>query len=203
MPIAPSICPRHCIGLISRPISARVHRMQDAHLGGDAMHREPHAMHVERDGAWREIGLALGLEPMPLGRTRRVQLRQRNAAVAAQHRVRFQPALGALRAGVAAGIIKNILAQRRRRQRHRLPRDHGAGAGEGAGVVRRAVGVGVDDVDLPGATAQQLGGDLAVRGDGAVAHLGGTHREVVAPVRREPHLRTRAMLGWRPAFQHR
>ena len=41
-----------------------MHAVQDADLAGDAMHGEPNAMHVEGDGARREIGLALGLEAM-------------------------------------------------------------------------------------------------------------------------------------------
>ena len=112
-----------------------------------------------------EIGLALGLEAvadlgaggMELGSEIRGCRRRRLSASSRQ--------CVAGDAGMAAGEIDDVVAQRRRGQRHGLARNHGAGAGEGAGVVGRLVGVGVDDGDLAGARAEDGGRDLAVRRD--------------------------------------
>ncbi len=65
LPIAPSIWPRHCIGLISRPISAACTLCRIRISPVIAVHGEADALHVERDRARRQIGLALGLEAMP------------------------------------------------------------------------------------------------------------------------------------------
>ena len=74
-----------------------------------------------------------------------------------------------------------MLSRRRGgRQRHRLAGDDRAGAGEGAGVVGRQIGVGIDDGDAAGPRAEHRGGDLPMRGDRAVAHLGRADGEVVA-----------------------
>ena len=35
-----------------------MHAVQDADLAGHPVHREPHALHVEGDGARRQVGLA-------------------------------------------------------------------------------------------------------------------------------------------------
>ena len=60
-------------------------------------------MHVEGDGARRQIGLAFGLEAVAGRRAGGVQLGERDAPVAADHRVAVEPAGRAVGAGVPAG----------------------------------------------------------------------------------------------------
>ena len=79
------------------------------------------------------------------------------------HGLVLEPPVGGRRAGMPAGEVEDVLAQRLGGEVHRLAGDHRAGAGEGAGVVRGQVGVGIDDVDLGRARAEQLRGDLAMR----------------------------------------
>ena len=63
---------------------------------------------------------------------------------------------------MAAREVDDVVAQRGGGEGHRLTRDHGARAGEGAGVVRREIGVGIDDRDAIRAGGEHGGGELPV-----------------------------------------
>ena len=94
MPIAPSIWPRHCIGLMSRPMSAACTLCRMRISRGHAMHREPHALDVEGDRARRQIGLALGLEAVAGLGAGDVEVGQRDPLVAADHHAVVETAVG-------------------------------------------------------------------------------------------------------------
>ena len=79
-----------------------VHAVQDADLAGDAMHGEPNALHVEGDGARRQVGLAPDLEAMTGRGAGGMELGQRDPLVAADDGVVVEPALVAVDAGMAA-----------------------------------------------------------------------------------------------------
>ena len=80
---------------------------------GHAMHREPHALDVERDRARRQIGLALGLEAVAGRGAGDVEVGQRDLLVAADHHAVVETAVGGGHAGVTAGEVEDVVAQGR------------------------------------------------------------------------------------------
>ena len=149
-----------------------VHAVQDADLAGHAVHRQPHALDVAGDRARRQVSFATDRETMIDLGAFSMEFGQRNPSVAADDRVVVEMTFVEIDAGMAGGEGKNVVAHRLGSEMDGLARHHRAGAGEGAGVVGRAVGIGVDDVDVAGAHADDGGGNLLMRRGDAVAHFG-------------------------------
>src|SRR6266542_5757804 len=107
MATAPSIWPLHCIGLISRPMSAACTLCR-----------------IRIFEAMAGFGSG-GME-----------LDERNAVVAADDAVVLQAPRGGIRGGLARRIAEDVVTQRSRGQVHGLAGHDRSGAGEGASVVR-------------------------------------------------------------------
>ena len=132
------------------PDIRRVHAVQDADLGGDAVHGDANPVDVERNRARGKVGFAPRLEAVSFARAGGMELAERDAPLAADHFIVHETAFHQRNRHMPAGIMQYVVAQCRRRQRHRLARDDRTGARESTGVVRGQVRVGVDDVDPAG-----------------------------------------------------
>ena len=94
---------------VDRPADVgRMHAVQDADLAGHAMHREPHALHVEGDGARRQVSPAADREAVVDLGAGGMELGERDPLVAADDRVVLEPALVDDDAGVAAGEVEDV-----------------------------------------------------------------------------------------------
>ena len=83
-----------------------------------------------------------------------MQLTQRNPLVSADDTVVVEAASVDCHAGVATGKVDYIVRHGLGSQVNRLASYHNARAREGAGVIGCAIGIGVDDVDIVSAGAQ-------------------------------------------------
>ena len=143
----PSIWPRHCIGLATRPASAActLFRMWISPL--TLVHRDAKALHVERDRARRAVGGAVALRTTPA-----MSRRWRSSASAIDCRRRstasspsVQSARGTLLCSAAKSSSSSRSASAARLRR--AAGDERAGRAIGAGVVAAMRGVGLRQAD--------------------------------------------------------
>src|SRR5271167_4631263 len=114
------------------------------------MHGKSRSLHVEGDRARREIGPSADREAMVDLGAFGMEITQRNPLIAADHAVIVEAALVDGHASVATGEVDDVDRHGLGGQVNRLASDYSPRAGEGTGVIRGAIGISVDDVDVLG-----------------------------------------------------
>src|SRR4029079_14359385 len=93
-----------------------------------------------------------------------IKIAEQDLSIGANDRIVLQAAVGWIAPGMATCVVEDVVAKRERGFLDRLAGNHRAGACEGARIVRRFVGVSVDDGNGVRAGVQHSGGKLTVRG---------------------------------------